>query len=97
MKNETPRTRLVANTKNSMKPKRKDSNQTAQTEPAKPRSVQRGGSTPTLSQCYLEHAARETAWAAQHSKQCEYQAAANALERRGAWLMAALIAQERKA
>lgn len=28
-----------------MKPKRKDSKQTAQTEPAKPRSVQRRGST----------------------------------------------------
>jgi hypothetical protein len=55
------------------------------------------GSTRTLSNCYLEHAARETQWAADSSKQCDYQAAANALERRGVWLVAALIAQERKA
>ena len=80
-----------------MKSKRKDSKKTAQTERGFAGSVQRRGSTPTLSQCYLEHAARETAWASEHSKQCEYQAAANALERRGVWLMAALIAQERKA
>ena len=62
-----------------------------------PRSRAAHGSTPTLSQCYLEHAARETQWAAESSKQCDYQTAANALTRRGVWLMAALIAQERKA
>lgn len=66
------------------------------TPTAKPLRAARG-STPTLSQCYLEHAARETQWAAESSKQCDYQTAANALTRRGVWLVAALIAQERKA
>ena len=60
-------------------------------------SLQPDCSTRTLPNCYLEHAARETEWAAEHSRQCNYQSAANALERRGVWLMAALIAQERKA
>ena len=50
----------------------------------------------TLSQCYLEHAARETAWMAQNAQDCNYAAAAAGETRRGVWLMAALIAQERK-
>ena len=68
-----------------------------ETAKAKPGSLHPACSTRTLADCYLEHAARETAWASQYSKQCEYQLAANALERRGVWLTAALIAQERKA
>ena len=51
----------------------------------------------SLSQCYLEHAARETAWMTQNGKDCNYAAAAAGEARRGVWLMAALIAQERKA
>lgn len=50
----------------------------------------------SLSGCYLEHAARETAWAAEYFRQCKYQAAAYALERRCMWLMASMIAKERK-
>lgn len=47
--------------------------------------------------CYLEHAARETAWAAQNAKECNYSAAHDALVRRGVWLHAALLAQEKSA
>ena len=50
-----------------------------------------------LAQCFIEHAARETAWMREHSKQCEYASAHNASVRREVWLMAALIAQEKKA
>lgn len=50
----------------------------------------------TLSQCYLEHAARETVWMKHHAKGCDYAAANNACERRNAFLTAALIAQGRK-
>jgi hypothetical protein len=48
-------------------------------------------------QCYLEHAARETAWAAQSAKECNYSAAHDAVVRRGVWLHAALLAQEKSA
>lgn len=51
---------------------------------------------PTLSRCFLQRAAEETSWAAECAKECEYQAAANAIMRRDVWLMAALIARERK-
>lgn len=75
--------------------------QTTKAEPTKPKAdagcAPPACSTRSLADCYLEHAARETAWAAEHSKAYEYQSAANALERRNVWLMAALIAQERKA
>ena len=54
-------------------------------------------SAPSLSQCYLEHAARETQWMAEFSKDCDYHHAYRADIRRDVWLMAALIAQERKA
>lgn len=46
-------------------------------------------------QCFLEHAARETVWARTHAKQCDYQAASDCLIRRGVWLYAALLAQEK--
>lgn len=45
-------------------------------------------------QCFLEHAARETAWMAAHAKNCEYAAAHDAGVRRAVWLNAALLAQE---
>jgi hypothetical protein len=45
----------------------------------------------------MEHGARETVWIREHAKQCEYQAAHDAGVRRGVWMMAALLAQERKA
>lgn len=63
---------------------------------AKPDSLQQPGSTRTLADCFLEHAARETAWMSQFGKECNYRSAADAEVRRGVWLMAALIAQERK-
>jgi len=47
-------------------------------------------------QCFLEHAARETAWASQFSKECNYIGAHDALVRRGVWLHAALLAQEKR-
>ena len=64
---------------------------------AQPDSLQQLGSTRTLADCYLEHAARETTWMSQFGKECNYRSAADAEVRRGVWLMAALIAQERKA
>lgn len=67
------------------------------TAKAKPGSLHPAGSTPTLSQCYLEHAARETQMMAEFSKDCDYHHAYRADIRRGVWLTAALIAQERKA
>ena len=72
-------------------------NQKTQPKPKREASLAAPTGSTLLSQCYLEHAARETQWAAENSTQCDYQAAANALTRRGVWLMAALIAQERKA
>ena len=62
---------------------------------AKPGSLHPAGST--LSQCFVEHAARETCWMREHAKECEYQAAHDAGVRRGVWLHCALLAQERKA
>jgi hypothetical protein len=46
-------------------------------------------------QCFLEHAARETAWIAQHMKECNYISAHNAQIRREVWLYAALLAQDK--
>lgn len=45
--------------------------------------------------CFLEHAARETEWAARNARECNYSAAHDALVRRGVWLHAALLAQEK--
>jgi hydroxyacyl-ACP dehydratase HTD2-like protein with hotdog domain len=45
-------------------------------------------------QCFLEHAARETAWMGQHAKQRNYASAHDASVRRQVWLHAALLAQE---
>jgi len=50
----------------------------------------------TLSQCFLEHAARETAWARASAKECDYQHAAKCIVCRDVFLHCALIAQERK-
>jgi hypothetical protein len=44
-------------------------------------------------QCFLEHAARETAWMAAHAKECDYAGAYAASIRRSVWLHAALLAQ----
>lgn len=65
------------------------------TSTAKPLRAARGSAH--WAQCYLEHAARETAWAAQNAKECNYSAAHDALVRRGVWLHAALLAQEKSA
>lgn len=46
--------------------------------------------------CFLEHAARETAWMRHYSKQCDYIAAHDAGVRRGVWIQAALLAQGEK-
>jgi hypothetical protein len=47
-------------------------------------------------QCFLEHAARETAWMREHGKNCDYLAAHTASVRRDVWLHAALLAQEKR-
>jgi hypothetical protein len=46
------------------------------------------------SDCYMEHAARETQWMAQHAKECNYASAHAAQIRREVWLYAALLAKE---
>ena len=65
------------------------------TPTAKPLRAARGSEH--WAHCYLEHAARETAWAAQSAKECNYSAAHDALVRRGVWLHASLLAQEKSA
>jgi hypothetical protein len=48
------------------------------------------------SQCFLEHAARETVWMRQHAEECDYASAYTAGIRRSVWLHAALLAQEKR-
>lgn len=45
------------------------------------------------SDCFLEHAARETVWMREHSKACNYASAHLAQVRREVWLYAALLAK----
>lgn len=59
------------------------------TKPSKPKPA------PHWSRCFLEHAARETAWARSRAKECDYAGAYVALIRRDVWLHAALLAQEK--
>lgn len=66
-------------------------------QPTKSKPVIAQSNPGPLSQCFLEHAARETQWATESAKECDYRAASDALVRRSVWLMAALIAKERKA
>lgn len=48
------------------------------------------------SQCFLEHAARETVWMREHAENCDYLSAHAAKIRREVWLHAALLAQEKQ-
>jgi hypothetical protein len=60
----------------------------------KPLKVKTESPLEKLAKCFLEHAARETAYMRSYSNDCAYLMAHEAGVRRGVFLHAALLAQE---